>query len=72
MSRKKIDEIIQNLHLADDSILDPNDKFSKVRSLIEKINKKCLLQYLAEQTVSIDELMNLWSHILEGMGVNNL
>ena len=36
MSKKIFDEIVQNLHLADNSTLDPKDKFSKVRLLIEK------------------------------------
>ena len=46
---------MQNLHLTDNSILVSNDKFDKVRLLIEKLNKKSLLQYLPEQIVSIDE-----------------
>ena len=31
------------------------EKFDKVRPLIAKLNKQCLLQYLPEQTVCIDE-----------------
>ena len=57
MSRRKFDEIMQNLHIPNNPTLDPNDKFSKVRLLIEKLNKQCLLQHLPEQTVSIDESM---------------
>ena len=45
MSRNRFDEIMQNLHLADNSFLDANDKFSKVRRLIEKLNDPCLLLY---------------------------
>lgn len=44
MSKNRFDEIIQNLHLADNSSLDPNDKLKKVSQLIEKINEQCLLQ----------------------------
>ena len=43
MSKNRFDEIIQNLHLADNSSLDPNDKLKKVSQLIEKINEQCLL-----------------------------
>ena len=35
--------------------LDPNDKFSKVGPLLDKLNKECLLNHLPEQTVSIDK-----------------
>lgn len=55
--------------LAGKSILDPNDKFSKVRSSIEKANKQCLLQHLPNQTRCVDKSM---APILESMGVNNL
>ena len=44
-----------NFHLDDNVAPDPNDKFDKVRPLIAKLNKQCLLQYLTEQTVGIDE-----------------
>ena len=56
------DEIIQNLHVADNSTLDPNDKLRKVSQLIEKINEQ--YKQLA--------LMNLWFHVLESMGLNDL
>ena len=48
---------MQNLHLADNSNLDKEDKFPKVRSLIDKLNEQCLANYLPEQSVSIDESM---------------
>ena len=48
---------MQNLHLADNSNLDKEDKFPKVRSLIDKLNEQCLANYLSEQSVSIDESM---------------
>lgn len=50
-------EVLPNLHLADNSTLDPNDKFIKIRPLIEKLIKQCLLHNLPEQTASIDEFM---------------
>ena len=35
---------MKNLHLADNSARNPNVKFSKVKPLIEKLNKQCLMQ----------------------------
>ena len=48
---------MQNLHLADNSNLDKEDKFAKVKPLIDKLNEQCLANYLPEQSVSIDESM---------------
>ena len=48
---------MQNLHIADNSNLDKEDKFAKVRPLINKLNEQCLANYLPEQSVSIDESM---------------
>ena len=52
MPRKIFDEIMKYLHLADNTSLDPNDKFSKVRHLLDKLNEQYLSNYLPEQTVS--------------------
>ena len=48
---------MQNFYLADNSNLDKEDKFAKVRPLIDKLNEQCLANYLPEQSVSIDESM---------------
>ena len=48
---------MQNLHLADNSNLDKEDKFAKVRPPIDKLNEQCLANYLPEQSVIIDESM---------------
>ena len=48
---------MQNLHLADNSNLDNEDKFAKVRRFIDKLNEHCLANQLPEQSVSIDESM---------------
>ena len=48
---------MQNLRLADNSNLDKEGKFAKVRPLIDKSNEQCLANYLPEQSVSIDESM---------------
>ena len=57
LSRNQYDEIMQNLHLTDNSNLDKEDKFEKVRPLINKLNEQCLANYLPEQSVSMDESM---------------
>ena len=57
LSRNQFDEIMQNLHLIDNSNLDKEDKFAKVRPFIDKLNEQCLANYLPEQSVSIDESM---------------
>ena len=43
--------------LADNSNLDKEDKFAKVRPLLDKLNEQCLAKYLPEQSVKIDESM---------------
>ena len=57
MSRNRFNEIMKYLHLANNTYLDPNDKFSKVGPLLDKLNKQCLLNHLSEQRASIDESM---------------
>ena len=48
---------MQNLYLADNSNLDKEDKFAKVRLLIDKLNEQCLANYSPEQSVSVDDFM---------------
>ena len=57
LSRNRFDEIMQNLHLAHNSNLNEEDKFAKVRPLIDKSNEQCLANYLPQQSVSINESM---------------
>ena len=57
MSRNAFEEILRYLHLADNAQLDANDKFSKVRPVMNHINKKCQENFVAEQIISIDESM---------------
>ena len=47
----------KNLHLADNSNLDKEEKFAKVVLLINKLNEQCLANNLPEQLVSRDESM---------------
>ena len=42
MTRNRFDEIMQNHHLANNDDLDKDDKFTKVRPLINLLNKQCL------------------------------
>ena len=57
LSRNRFDKIMQNLLLADNSNLDTEDKFAKVRPLPDKLNEQCLANYLPEQLVKIVESM---------------
>ena len=57
MSRNRFHDGMKYLHLANNSSLDPNDKFSKVQPLLDKLNEQCLSSYLPDETVSIDESM---------------
>ena len=57
LSRNRFDEIMQNLHLADNSNLDKEDKFAKVKPLTDKLNEQCFPNYLPEQLLNIDESM---------------
>ena len=57
LSRSRFAEIMQNLHFAVNSNLDKEDKFAKVKPVIDKLNEQCLENYLPEQSVSIDESM---------------
>nr|CAI5870117.1 unnamed protein product [Callosobruchus analis] len=55
MSRNRFQSIKQNLHLSDNSILDKNDKFAKVRPFFDVINKKILQFGMLSFNLSIDE-----------------
>ena len=57
LSQNRFDEIMQNLHFVDNSNPDKEDKFVKVRPLIDKLYEQCFASYLPEQSVSIDESM---------------
>ena len=48
---------MKNLHLADNSNLDKEDRFPNVRPLNDELNEQCVVNYLPEQSVSIDESM---------------
>ena len=48
---------MKNFHLGDNSNLDKEDTFAKVRPFIDELNEQCLVNYLPKQSVSIDESM---------------
>ena len=55
MSKNEFEETKQYLHLADNSTLDKTDKFTKVQSLFDVINKQSQQNYKPNQHVSVDK-----------------
>lgn len=57
MSRNRFDDILANLHCADNTDLQPEDRFSKVRPLISSINANYMKHWPVSQNLSVDESM---------------
>ena len=57
MARNDFDTCMKYLHLADNGNLPKNDKFGKIRPLIDHLNKKCLENSVPEKNICIDESM---------------
>lgn len=57
MSRNRFDEILSNLHCADNTDLQSDDRFSKVRPLISSINANYLKHWPVSENLSVDESM---------------
>lgn len=57
MSRNRFYSMMQNLHLADNSNLDPSDKLTKIRNFYSLLNEKCLLYFPAGRELAVDESM---------------
>ncbi|KAI4462446.1 transposase is4 [Holotrichia oblita] len=57
MSRNKYYEIKKYFHLANNETVDKNDKVYKIRSLMEKLNKRFLQWGIFHDKLSIDEAM---------------
>jgi hypothetical protein len=57
MSRNRFDNILANLHCANNDELDTMDKFTKVRPVLESIRQASLNNFRPEQTLSVDESM---------------
>ena len=52
MARNDFDTCMKYLHLADNGDLPKNDKFGKIRPLIDHLNKKCLENSVPEKKTS--------------------
>lgn len=57
MPRKKFRDILKNLHFADNTNLAQNDKFAKIRPLINHLNEKFLENVPPQKNVDVDESM---------------
>jgi len=57
MSRNRFEEIKKYLHVSDNSNLDKNDKFAKLRPYFEELNRKFLQFGVFSQKLSVDEQM---------------
>lgn len=57
MSRNRFEEILKYFHVCDNTNLNKEDKFSKVRPFWELLNKKWMKFFPEEKHISIDESM---------------
>lgn len=57
LSRNKFEHILSHIHVVNNSLLNKNDKFAKLRPLFEHLNNKFLEYAPAEEYHSIDEAM---------------
>jgi len=57
MSRNEFDTCMQNLHLANNGNLSNEDKFGKVRPLLNHLNQACLENFFPEQLICVYESM---------------
>lgn len=57
MSRNRFDEILSNLHCANNAELSESDRFSKVRPVISHLNEKYLKHWPVSKELSVDESM---------------
>jgi len=57
MTRDRFEEVMRNLHLADNNDLNKEDKFAKVRPLFDILNQSFLARFHPVAHLSIDESM---------------
>ena len=57
MRRDKFDSIMRCLHFKDNSKLDVNDKYTKLRPLIRHLQKKFMDHFIPTEAISHDEAM---------------
>ena len=55
LSRNRFEQIFSNLHFIDNRDLDPSNKFAKVQSIIDSLNKSFLAYGPTTNCFSIDE-----------------
>lgn len=67
MRHEQFKTIFSSVHVVDNANLDPMDKFSELRSLINKLNDKCMNVFPHEIYFSFGESM-----VPYFMGANNL
>jgi len=57
MSRNRFSAVMSNIHFANNKSLDSNDKFAKVRPMLDHVSSACLANFQPEQVLSVDESM---------------
>ena len=57
MRRDRFDKIMQSLHFNANVIIDKQDKYAKLRPLLQHLQKKFMLHYVPLQSISHDEAM---------------
>lgn len=57
ITRDTFDYIMSNIHIQDNNVLNPTDKFAKVRPLFQHLNEKFMENGRLEQMHSVDEAM---------------
>ena len=57
MSRDRFQEIMKYIHFNDNTQLDPEDKYSKVRPLMDHLNMKFVDTFCGEEELDVDESM---------------
>ena len=67
VTRNQFEEILTFLHVEDNTALDMQEKFSKMRPLLDGLNRQSLDNYLFEQTLSIDESFRTLASMVASM-----
>ena len=57
MSHDRFEEIMKYIHFNDNTQLDPEDKYSKIRPLMDHLNMKFTNAFCKEEDVDVDESM---------------
>lgn len=57
ITRNRFEELMANIHVADNNNLTPNDRMAKVRPLFTALNAKFITHFPRQQDLSVDESM---------------